>query len=186
MAFWILIAGLAISGFLAWIALSQQARWAWLAGGLVFLLTVSYVALDYWIVTDEEQVTQLVYDLTARVAANDVEAAASLVAPADEATRQMIRQEMPNYRFRQLYVTGIEPVEFAAGDTPRKATVEFRVFFDVEAPQIPFSGRGLRVVELDLGKGDDDRWYVEGYDHWSPPELTRFGMPDVRRDDLVP
>ena len=184
MGFWVVIIGLALAAILLWIAYTLQSRAALIGAGVVVLLAMVIVVIDYRIVTDKEQVRASILRLASAVSNNDVDGVLAEVSPTADRCIADVRGEMPNYQFEFCSVRSFEPFEIDYDSSQPLATVEFRVLANVRVPSLSYGGNAPRVVELQYRKEADGRWYIYDYDHWSPPELERFTGPGVRREDL--
>lgn len=174
MGFWIAIIGVVLCGALVWSAFHFQRRSLLLGAGLVLLLTGGLIALDQWIVTDEEAIVEAMQRVASAVSSNDLEASIACVSPEATECRESVRSEMPGYDFQYCVIRSIEPIEIDYGAEKPTAVVEFRVLADVRAPQYNYGGRVLRVVQLTYKQEASGEWLIHDYAHWEPPELQQF------------
>jgi hypothetical protein len=131
-------------------------------------LTVGTVICERLIVTEQEEVVALVYDLASAVQANDNATVLGFVSHLRQDTIDRINSEMPRYDFSSCRVIGTN--YFAAGDEEGARTAEicfvvtFRVRLDGGEAPIP----GHRKVILYLEKQPDGKFRVINYSHEDP------------------
>lgn len=166
-AFMPFITGLLISGMLGSAAFMLGNRSLAMLATIVGICSIALVIVERYVVTDREQVRNLLYEV-----ANDVEFNRhdAILAKMKKGSRAHDRAgpEMPNYKFRRCNVTGIRELSVDENANPLTASINFVVFIDVHAPTYQHDGPGRREVTLTFEKQPDGRWLIIDYSHRHP------------------
>ena len=104
--------------------------------GIALALVLVVVAVEWFWVTDNERIEQVVYDLRRAVLSSDVEGALSHMAPnvqylqgdtalSEDATRALIEANLSHARFEFVRISDLQT---SAGQQSRRGKAEFRVF----------------------------------------------------------
>jgi hypothetical protein len=104
--------------------------------GIVFGLALVVVTVEWFWVTDNERIEQVVYDLRRAVLNSDVERALSHMAPnvqylqgdtalSEDATRALIQANLSHAQFEFVRISDLQT---SAGQQSRRGKAEFRVF----------------------------------------------------------
>lgn len=159
LAIWI---GGAIALTMAFIVFFQtRENRALLAMPVVVAITAALLLLERQLETPREAVERSLYEIAARVEANDMDGALTYLAPtADSALRKDIVEEMPQFEFDLARVLGEPKIEVdASGNT---ATVECRGIVHGKIKRDGMkAGADDRLVLQWIRQGD--RWLIESY-----------------------
>jgi hypothetical protein len=104
--------------------------------GIALGLALVVVAVEWFWVTDNERIEQVVYDLRRAVLVSDVEGALNHMTPnvqylqgdtalSEDATRALIRANLSHVRFEFVRIADLQT---SAGQQSRRGQAEFRVF----------------------------------------------------------
>jgi ketosteroid isomerase-like protein len=132
-----LVAGLLLlaGAFVVALNVTQQGKYL-IRAGIVLGLVLVVVAVDWFWITDNERIEQVVYDLGRAVQSSDVEKVLSHMAPnvqflqgetalSEDTTRARIRANLSQAQFEFVRVTDLQT---SAGQQTRRGKAEFRVF----------------------------------------------------------
>ncbi len=130
-------------------------------------LTAATVICERVIVTDNEMVTQTIYDIADAVESNDRGRVVTFVSQSRQDTIDRVNAEMPRYNFDSCRVIGTN--YFEPNDGPPKTievsfVVSFRVRVDQGTDLIP----GHRKVILTFEQQSDGKWKLIDYSHENP------------------
>lgn len=166
--------GLLITGILACLAFMLSNRHLALLAAIVGIGSVALVITERYIVTDREQVNNLLYEVANDVEFNRHDAILSHMKVDSRAYKSAV-VEMPKYKFRRCNITGIREIQLKPDVNPTSATVNFVVFVDVNAMQThQYDGPGRREVTLTLEKQPDGKWLIVDYSHRHPTGDARL------------
>jgi hypothetical protein len=151
--------------------------------GAVVALTVAWLAVERFVVTDREAVQATLAEIARDVQANNMQKVLGHIAKGNPSLVARAQAEMPNYQFTECRITKIHKTDIDAGSEPRSALVEFNVIVTGAFSQGGFeaSGRYARWVQLQLIREADGKWRVQNYDH-APPQEFLFGEPLYESD----
>lgn len=121
--------------FVVALNITQQGKYLIRAGAVV-ALAVLVVTVDWFWITDNERIEQVVYELRRAVQNSDVDGVLSHMAPnvqylqgdtalSEDATRALIRANLSQTRFEFVRISDLQT---SAGQQSRRGKAEFRVF----------------------------------------------------------
>jgi hypothetical protein len=129
----------------------------------VVAVTALLLLLEWWMETPREAVERTLYELAARVEANDVPGAASYLAPnADPAIRTDVETLMPLVTIDRARIIGTPIIEVASGPEPTSATAQVRGIIMATVKKNGMKGGSEDRLTLDFVR-HGDRWLVQGY-----------------------
>ena len=136
-------------------------------GLVVALTTAATVITESLIVTDQEAVREVVYQLADCVRSNDSAGVIGYVKKGEELLTKDIRQNMAMLDIETCNVLGFVSFSATEDGKPQTANIDFSVWGN---GQYGRSGRftGRRRVTLDLEKDKEGNWKVINYDHFDP------------------
>lgn len=139
-------------------------RWVAIAMGVVAALVVAMVLLERFITTETEEVEIALQQLAAALAADDVPAVLSLVAPDARGVRKAAEQHMPRYVINSVNIARDLTITVDHEAVPPKAVAKFtcRVNANDKRGQIPYQNAILQFTMR--YRQDGDRWLVYEYD----------------------
>jgi hypothetical protein len=146
--------------------------------GAVVALTVAWLLVERFVVTDREAVHATLREIARDVQTNNVQKVLGHIAKGNPSLVARAQAEMPNYKFSECRVTKIHKTDIDAASEPRSAMVEFNVVVTGTFSQGGFeaSGRYPRWVQLQLVREGDGQWRVQSYDHAQPQQFL-LGEP---------
>src|SRR5271170_5979343 len=133
---YLIVALLLLAGsFIVALNVTQQGKYL-IRAAIVIALVIVVVAVDWFWITDNERIADVVYDLRRAVQSSDVEGVLSHMAPnvqylqgetalSEDATRALIRA---NLSLAQFEFVRISDLQTSAGQQSRRGKAEFRVF----------------------------------------------------------
>jgi hypothetical protein len=155
----IILAGIAIEAVLG-ILLLRSGRGVFLvAMGVVALLALLGVAVEWLVVTDTEQVENLIEAGRVATEKNDVNAALALVDPAAAEVVGQVRRGFQEVKFEEVKVRGLT-IAVNHGTQPSTAQANFTVLatFDARHGNVPYRNvLGTAMAKL---QRFGDRWLV--------------------------
>jgi ketosteroid isomerase-like protein len=121
--------------FVVALNVTQQGKYL-IRAGVVMVFVLSLIAVDWFWITDNERIEQVVYDLRKSVQASDVDGVLSHLAPnvqylqgetalSEDATRALIQANLGHTQFEFVRVSDLQT---SAGQQSRRGKAEFRVF----------------------------------------------------------
>ena len=142
-------------------------------GGAVFFVLIPVVwMISSNIVTDREQIEQIIRDTARAVEDGDVEKAVESIDQPDTVARA--RAELPNYEFGRVRVGNIK-IQILEGSFPLQAVADVDVSVRVSLANGSVRDQpAARRVIIDFEKRSDDRWVVTNYKH-----VGLTGQPDM-------
>jgi ketosteroid isomerase-like protein len=149
------------------LAFSFRDKVMFYVGLVVALLTAATVITETLIVTDQEAVREVVYQLADCVRSNDSDGVIAYVKEGEELLTKDIRQNMAMLNIESCNVLGFVSFETEEEGKPQTANIDFSVWGN---GQYGRSGRftGRRRVVLDLEKDAKGNWKISDYDHFDP------------------
>lgn len=140
----------------------------WVMGGVAAAVTAA-VIVEWYVVTEYEEIEQALHDAADAIEAGDLDAVLAFLAapPEAEELRSIIRRYLPDYPVREF--TFDDPqVKFIEGDGRRYA--EIKVWFKVylEDPKLAEGRDPIPVVLTLKARKTDDRWLLIDYRHEFP------------------
>ena len=151
--------------FMMWVS-SREKLMLFLSLGIVAGMGL-LLALEAVIVTDREELTELVYQLAFEVQENDMNQVLSYVdSNRDEIVRR-VRNEMPRYDFDTCRMTGVTSFE-SLGGNPERCELVFNVSVRVAIGNSPEKLPGQRRVRLLFERDQNGEWKIIDYEHWDP------------------
>ncbi len=187
----ILAGGLVALGvcFLVALKATQQGKYLVYAGG-TFGLALVFLAIEWFWVTDNERIEQVVYALRSAVARTDVDGVLEHLAPnvqyqqggsliSPELTRSVIQNSLANASFDLVRVSQLRT---NVGKQSRRGTAEFRVFAKGRVES--------SVGALNIGTADSE-WslsFQEVEPHvWKVSRITPVSVPNgvLTRERMV-
>lgn len=155
----IILAGIAIEAVLGIMLLRSGRGVLLIAMGGVALLTLVGVAVERLVVTDVEQVENLIEAGRVATERNDLQAALALVAPASAETLHQARQGFAEVNFEEVKVRGLT-IAINRGATPPTAQVQFTVIatFESRHGNVPY--RNIVATATAKLQRFGDRWLV--------------------------
>ena len=147
--------------------------WGGVAGIVVL---IALLAIAHFIVTDKEQMTNIVHSMASCVRRNDVNGLLEYVSEdgnnnSPKSARRRIENEMPDYTFRACRISNVK-VEI--DQESNRATVSFMAFVNVDATKrYDYDGIARRQVILTFQKEEDGKWRIIFFDHMDP---IRMGL----------
>jgi hypothetical protein len=127
----------------------------------VLVVTIALLALEQVIETPREAVERTLYELAARVEANDVAGALAYLAPtATPAIRDEIERQMPQVKIERARVIGTPKIEVSSDE--QTATVKCRGLIIAVIKQNGMKGGAEDEVTLEFVR-NAGRWQVDSY-----------------------
>jgi len=165
---------LLVLGFGAF-AMATGRRLLWMIAGVSLAVMVVLLVVESRIVTDREQLNQILDEMTVCVRNNDVQGLMKYGSLSRPETIRRIEKEMPQYQINSVSVFRRKIPEIDNTQVPATAKLEFQVSVNVDASQSQFrySGAAMRGVTLFLQKEPDGQWRVTDYSHYEPELLGR-------------
>ncbi len=139
-------------------------RWVAIAMGVVAALVLAMILLERYVTTETEEVEIALQQLAAALAADDVPAVLSLVAPDAKGVRSAAEQHMPRYVINSVNIARDLTVTVNHETNPPTAVAQFtcRVNANDKRGQIPYQNAILQFTMRYRKAGD--RWLVYEYD----------------------
>ena len=167
-AFLPFMTGLLIAAGLACFAFMLASRQLAIMAVIIGVCSVALMVVERYIVTDREQVQNLLYEVANDVEFNRHDAILANM-KVDSRAYKMAIGEMPLYKFRTCNITGIREINLKPDVNPTTATINFVVYIDVNAMQThQYDGPGRREITLTLEKQPDGKWLITDYSHRHP------------------
>ena len=158
-AFMPMLIGIFMATILLLMAWSARNKIVFFAALLVAALTAGVVVTEAAIVTDREQVTDLVYELARHVRANDADEIARHISPDAPEIATRMRGQMERFEVLSCSIAGVN--DFSAEDG--KATIDFVAWGQGKVRRGGFESAANPRVELELQKQPDESWKIIGY-----------------------
>jgi len=144
--------------FLVALKSTQQGKYLVRAGVAVGLALV-VVMIEWFWVTDNERIEQVVYDLRRAVLSSDVDRVLSNMAPnvqylqgdtalSEDTTRALIRENLSRARFESVWIGDLQ---ISSGQQSRRGKAEFRVFTRGQLDSLRGLEAGTAVTTWSLG-----------------------------------
>ena len=145
-------------------------KWLLVALAAVVVLAIALLALERSVVTDREQVEQVLFQIAKAVEQNDIDQALRHISP-DAPGVDHANSELRKINFREVDIKPNLEIEVFADRTPPTAQTRFNVVVVADAG---FGGtdRYPRFVEATFVK-EGDRWLVSDYAHYEPTRGMR-------------
>jgi hypothetical protein len=168
-----ILLGIVLEGVLSlalWIT-----RRGWLVWGMAgaAVLTGALVLLEWWIVTDREQIRDLIRGAARAAEANDVAALESLIAEDAAALRHDVRRLLALVTIRRVHITS--DIAAAVDTTTQPPTALAQVSVVVTSNLVTYP----TTLQLRLRKEDDGTWRLIDY-------RERGGLPVGRKRPRPP
>jgi ketosteroid isomerase-like protein len=159
----------AIAFFLvvAWVQTGRNA-FLYAIGGVVALAILGLV-IERYVETEREAITKLVYEIAAKIEANDADAVVAHVVSSRPELASRGRSEMGQHEFDEVTVTRIHNVESFPDRQPPEIVVEFNVqvsgsFMNGQVPLETLQ----RYLKVTFWKDHDGQWRIADYEHHEP------------------
>jgi hypothetical protein len=145
-------------------------RWLLAALAAVFVLAIALLAIERAVVTDREQVEEVLFTIAEAVERNDIDEALRHVSPNAPGIHHA-NVELRRINFREVDIKPNLEIEVFADQIPPTAETRFNV---VVIADVGLGGadRYPRYVEATFVK-DGDRWRVNDYQHFEPTRGMR-------------
>ena len=135
---------------------------------VIGLLTAATVICETLIVTDQEKVTEVVYELAELVQSNNTQGVLDYVSQQWPDTRNDVSNEMPRYDFDTCRIVGFNYFDNENQESENTAEICFVVSVRVRLDNSRETISGPRKVTLEFEKEPDGKWRVARYRHESP------------------
>ena len=139
----------------------------------IALLVGAVFACEQLVVTEREEITQIVGDLAVQVQNNNVAGVVKHLSTKHQETITRASNEMPKYEFSLCNLSGITSFEDDATNPNAKVisfVVNFRASIRPHKDKIP----GQEKVTLTFEKDASGQWKVIDYDHTNPRGSLRL------------
>lgn len=162
--FTILLGAVAI-GFLLGVAWVQTGKNAFLysIGGVV-LAAIGLLVLERAVETDAEKVRKLLYQIAAKIEANDADAVMQHIVSSQPELAKQGRNQMRSYTFTHLTITRIHSITEFPEKQPPSVVAEFNVLVGI-------GGQGMEIdnqpvfFKLIFWKDSDGQWKIADYEY---------------------
>jgi hypothetical protein len=139
---------------------------------LAIALVIGLLMLERMVVTDREQVEDVLRTIAADVERNDIDGALRYVLPTAPGVEHA-RSELKRIRFEEVNIKPNLEIELFPDRAPPTAEARFNVVVVASSPQMGFGAdRYPRYVEVTFVK-EGDRWMVRDYAHYEPTRGMR-------------
>jgi hypothetical protein len=146
-------------------------KWLLVAVAAVVILAIAVLAIERAVVTDREQVEEVLFTIAAAVERNDIDEALSHALPDSPAVHRAQTDLLRRIDFKAVKIKPNLEIEVLPDTSPLTAETRFNVVVIADAG---FGGTDHypRYVEATFVK-DGDRWLVHNYDHYEPTRGMR-------------
>ncbi|HTQ38780.1 MAG TPA: hypothetical protein VMJ32_07115 [Pirellulales bacterium] len=161
----ILIGGGLILAALGVLFLKHGRVWILLSMASVALVMGLAVLVDHLVVTEREQVANVIYDAAAAGERNDFDACLACISPTAGEVKAEAERWIGRAKFDSVSISAME-VTLDRTASPMTATAEFRVFAtgQITDRDAPYPFQYLSHLEVKLQK-QANRWLVVNYQH---------------------
>ena len=164
----LIVSGLVIVGLL--ISFFQTGRGLYLLWiGAVLLVTLLFLLVERYVVTDRERVEDTLFGAAEALKANDLEGTLSYLSPGAIQLQGEVRGQMRMTEFQDAEISDLA-IEFSPEEDPPLATANFLGRIDFKDAKIPLE-RVVRRVTVRLVR-EGDRWLINSFE-LNEPQLLR-------------
>ncbi|MFK7767884.1 MAG: hypothetical protein AB8B55_11735 [Mariniblastus sp.] len=163
-----LITGVLLTIVLVGLAFSSREKVMLYIAIVIALLTAGVVTCEQLIVTDKEEVTDVIYQLADAVQANDKATVMSFVSDSREDTLSKVDNEMPRYDFNSCRIIGVNHFVPEESGSQKTAEICFVVTVRVNIDNNPTEAWGHRKITLQMEQESDGKWKITDYSHEAP------------------
>ena len=167
------ISGMVLAAILFLLFVSSRNKvMLYLSIGIALLAGAIFVC-EQLVVTDREEIVEIVGDLAEQVEDNNVAGVVKWLSPKYQETIDRASREMPNYRFDTCKVSAINDFEDDETNSNVKK-ISFVVFFQASTAKGKEKIPGQREVTLTFEKDAAGEWKVIDYVHDKPRKNVRL------------
>ncbi|MBW3597224.1 MAG: hypothetical protein KY475_08110 [Planctomycetes bacterium] len=131
------------------------------------VILIALIAVERWVVTDREQVEEVLFEIAAAVERNDIDGALSHISPRAAGVHHA-STELRRVEFQDVDIKPNLEIEVFPERSPPTAEARFNVMVILTVPELQLHNeRYPRYVEVTFVK-DGDRWLVQDYQHYNP------------------
>jgi len=160
--FTILIGAIAI-GFVLGVAWVQTGKNAFLYSiGGVALVAIGLLVLERTVETDAEKVRKILYQIAAKIEANDVDAVVQHLISSQPKLAEVARREVKPYTFTQVTITKIHSITEFPNKQPPSVLAEFNVLVGIEGEGMGVENQPV-YFKVTFWKDDDGLWKIADY-----------------------
>ena len=163
-----LITGVLLAIILAGMGFASREKVMFYIAIIVGVITAGIVTCEQLIVTDREEVTEVIYKLADAVQANNKAGVKRFVSKSRDDTLARVDNEMPRYDFESCRIIGVNHFTPDDSSSKKKAEICFVVTVRVNIDKNPTQAFGHRKITLQLEEESDGKWKIIDYSHEPP------------------